>query len=77
MQKILRFWLWVPHRCEQNEPVGNLGAVCGPTMNMSACVSTVIKYAFYHLRNIGKMRAFLNTDTTKSAIVSLASSHLD
>ena len=31
--------------------------------------------ANYHLRNIGQMRKFLNTDTTKSAIVSLVTSH--
>ena len=55
-----------------NEPVGNLGAVFDLNINMSAQVS-----ANYHLRNIGKIRKFLNTDTTKSAIVSLLTSHLD
>ena len=52
-----------------NEPVGNLGAVFDPNMTMSAYVSNVIKSKNYHLRNIGKVRKFLNTDTTKSAIV--------
>ena len=60
-----------------NEPVGNLGAVFDPNMNMSAHVSKNIKSANYHLRNIGKIRKFLNTDTTKSAIVSLVTSRLD
>ena len=60
-----------------NEPVGNLGAVFDANMNMSAHVSKVIKSANYHLRNIGKIRKFLNTDTTKSAIVSLVTSRLD
>ena len=60
-----------------NEPVGNLGAVFDPNMNMSGHVSKVIKSANYHLRNIGKIRKFLNTDTTKSAIVSLVTSRLD
>ena len=46
-------------------------------MNMSAHVSKVIKSANYHRRNIGKIRKFLNTDTTKSAIVSLVTSRLD
>ena len=55
----------------------NLGAVFDPNMNMSANVSKVIKSANYHLRNIGKIRKFLNTDTTKSAIVSLVTSRLD
>ena len=60
-----------------NEPVGNLGAVFDPNMNMSALVSKVIKSANYHLRNIGKTGKFLNTDTTKSTIVSLVISRLD
>ena len=60
-----------------NEPVGNLDAVFDTNMNMSAHVSKVIKSANYHLRNIGKIRKFLNTDTTKSAIVSLVTSRLD
>ena len=51
-----------------NDPVGNLIAVFDPTMNMSAHVSKVIKSANYHLRNIDKIRKFLNTDTTKSDI---------
>ena len=41
-----------------NEPVGNLGVVFDPNMNMSAHVSKVIKSANYHLRNIGKIRKF-------------------
>ena len=60
-----------------NEPVGNLGAVFDPNMNMSAHVWKNIKSANYHLRNIGKIRKFLITDTTKSAIVSLVTSRLD
>ena len=44
---------------------------------MSAHVSKVIMSANYHLRNIGKIRKFLNTDTTKSAVVSLVTSRLD
>ena len=59
------------------EPVGNLGVVFDPNMNMSAHVSNIIKSVNYHLRNIGKIRKFLNTDTTKSAIVSLVTSRLD
>ena len=60
-----------------NEPVGNLGAVFDPNMNISAYVSKGIKSANYHLRNIWKIRKFLNTDTTKSAIVLLVTSRLD
>ena len=60
-----------------NKPMGNLGAVFDPNMNISAHVSKVIKSANYHLRNIGKIRKFLNIATTKSAIVSLVTSRLD
>ena len=60
-----------------NEPVGNLGAVFDPNMNMSAHVSKVIQSANYHIWNIGKIKKFLNTDTTKSAIISLVTSRLD
>ena len=59
-----------------NEPVGNLRAIFVPIMNISAHVSKVIKSANYHLRKIGKIRKFLNTDTTNSAIVSLVPSRL-
>ena len=34
-----------------SEPVGNLGAVFDPNMNMSAHVSKVIKSANYHVEN--------------------------
>ena len=60
-----------------NEPIGNLGAVFDPNMNVSAHVSKAIKSANHHLRNIGKIRKVLNTDTSKSAIVSLVTSRLD
>ena len=54
-----------------------MAAVFDPNKNMSAYVSKVIKSANYHLRNIGKIRKFLNTDTTKSAFVSVVTSRLD
>ena len=52
-----------------NRPVGKLGA--DPDMNRTAHVSKVIKFANYHFRNIGEIRKFLDTNTTKSVIVSL------
>ena len=48
-----------------------------PNMNISVHVSKAIKSANYHLRNIEKIRKFLNTNTTKGAIVSLVTSRLD
>ena len=59
------------------EPVGNMGAVFHPKMNMSADVSQVINSANYQLKNTGKIRTFPNTDTTKSGIVSLVTSRPD
>ena len=52
-----------------NGPVGNIGAVLDPNLDMSAHVSKVIKSANYNLRNIGRIRKFLNTDTTNSAVI--------
>ena len=60
-----------------NRQVGNLGAVFDPNMKVPAHVSKVIKSANYHFMKIGKIRKFRNTDTTKSAIVSLVTSRLD
>ena len=37
-----------------NEPVGNLGVVFDPNMNMSAHVSKVIKSEDYHLGTLEK-----------------------
>ena len=42
-----------------------------------AHVLKVIMSGNYYLRNIGKIRKSLNTDTTKSAIVSLVTTRLD
>ena len=58
------------------EPVGNMGAVFHPKMNMSADVSQVINSANYQLKNTGKIRTFPNV-TTKSGIVSLVTSRPD
>ena len=60
-----------------NEPIGNLGAVFDPSMNMSAHVSKVVKSANYHLRNIGRIRKYLTTDSARNAVVSLVTSRLD
>ena len=44
---------------------------------MYAHVPKVIKSANYNLRNMGKIRQVLFTDTTKSAIVALVTLRLD
>ena len=60
-----------------NKPIGNLGAVFDPSMNMSAHLSKVVKSANYHLRNIGRIRKYLTSESTKGAIISLVTSRLD
>ena len=60
-----------------NKPVGNLGAVFDPSMNMSAHVSKVVKSANYHLRNIGRIRKYLTRESAKNATISLVTSRLD
>ena len=42
-----------------NIPIGNLGSVFDPSMNMAAHVSKAVKSANYHLRNIGRIRKYL------------------
>ena len=60
-----------------HKPIGNLGAVFDPSMDMSAHVSKVVKSANYHLRNIGRIRKYLTEEATKGAIISLVTSRLD
>jgi exonuclease III len=60
-----------------SEPIGNLGAVFDPSMNMSAHVTKVVKSANYHLHNIGKARKYLTEESTKLTVVSLVTSRLD
>ena len=47
-----------------NIPIGNMGSVFDPSMNMAAYVSKAIKYANYHLRNIGGIRKYLKAEST-------------
>lgn len=44
---------------------------------MSHHVSNVVEGAFYHLRNIAKIRNYINADTTEVLIHSFASSKPD
>ena len=67
-----RYGDWLDPILKVNQPLQHPNNI-----HLSAHVSKVIKSANYHIRNIGKIRRFLNTDATKSAIVSLVTSHLD
>ena len=57
-----------------NIPIGNLGPVFDPSMNRAALVSKAVKYANYHLRNIGRNRKYLTAESTKSAVIFLVTS---
>ena len=52
-----------------NIPIGNLGSVFDPSMNMAAHVSKAVKSANYHLRNIGRIRKYLTAESTKGAVI--------
>ena len=54
-----------------NIPIGNLGSVFDPSMNMAAHVSKAVKSANYHLRNIGRIRKYLTAESTKGAVIFL------
>ena len=60
-----------------NIPISNLGSVFDPSMNMAAHVSTAVRSANYHLRNIGRIRKYLTAELTKSAVISLVISRFD
>ena len=60
-----------------NIPIGNLGSVFDPSMNMAAHVSKAVKSANYHLRNIGRIRKYLTAESTKGAVISLVTSRFD
>ena len=53
-----------------NIPIGNLGSVFDPSMNMAAHVSKAVKSANYYLRNIGRIRKYLTAESSKSAVIS-------
>ena len=57
--------------------VRNIGAFMDKTLHMDSQVNQVSKGAWFHLRNIGKIRPFLNNATTEKLVHSFISSKLD
>ena len=55
----------------------NLGVIFDDTMSLSPHVNTVVKGAFYHIRNISKIRKYISKNTTEILIHSFDSSKLD
>ena len=62
----------IPSRC-----VKVLGVFIDEHLSMTDQVSSVVQTCNYHLRNIGKVRSFLTTDATKTAVQSLVVSRMD
>ena len=55
----------------------NLGVIFDDTMSLSPHVNTIVKGAFYQIRNISKIRKYISTSTTEILIHSFVSSKLD
>ena len=55
----------------------NKGVPPPPPGSMAPHVTAVCKSAFFHLRNISKIRKFLNTETTKSLVHAFITSKVD
>ena len=56
----------------------NLGVIFDDTMSLSPhYVNTIVKGAFYHIRNISKIRKYISKSTTEILIHSFVSSKLD
>ena len=55
----------------------NIGVVFDSTMSMLPHVKSVCKSAFYHLRNISRIRKLLSTKTTETLVHAFVTSKLD
>ena len=62
---------------EKTSSVRNLGVYFDSDLSMKTHVIKVCQSAHYHLRNIGKVRKLLNTNTSKILIHSLVISRID
>ena len=55
----------------------SLGNVFDSSMIMKPHISGIIRSSSFHIRNIGKIRRFLNRDTTEQIVHSFITSRLD
>ena len=55
----------------------NLGVVFDPVFNMSGQISSVVKCVHFHLRNLSRIRRFIDQDTCKLAVQALVFSRID
>ena len=61
MVRLLRFSIYL----------SAIWAVFDPCMNMAVHVSKAVISANYHLRNSGRIRKYLNAESTKNAVIYL------
>ena len=57
--------------------VQNLGAIFDQTMSLNDQISKICKSSHYHLRNIGKIRKYLDESSTETLIHAFVTSKLD
>ena len=61
----------------QNKPVRNLGVLFDSNLGMSDQVSSVIKSVSFQIRNIARIRRYLDHEATKKLVNSAVTSRLD
>ena len=57
--------------------VKNLGVIIDAELNFNAHINQVTKTAFFHLRNVARIRAYLSLDDAKTLIHAFVFSRLD
>ena len=62
---------------EQSNNVRNLGVLFDQTLSFGEHVSKLYKLSHYHLRNISKMRKYLDENSTETLVHAFVSSKLD
>ena len=62
---------------ESNTSVKNLGVTIDAELNFNTHINNVTKIAFFHLRNIARIRAYLTLDDAKTLIHAFVFSRLD
>ena len=62
---------------QPSQTARNIGVTFDSTMSMLPHINTVCKSAFYHLRNLSRIRKFISTETAKTLVHAFISTKLD
>ena len=62
---------------KSSDHVRNLGVIFDKAINLEKHINTVCRNANHQIRNIGLIRKYLDTDTTKTLVHALVTSRLD